>query len=617
MKRTVLLFAMLAGSAYGQVVNPPTGGGSITSVGACSGPTCSLSQIGAAPAPAISTTGLLHLYEPWSQTITTTLTDFSGNSNTGTLGTSAAAPTVTASGDGLLFQGSQNVSIPAGAMSGAQTLMFCLKMTTPGPSDHVNSSYVMLSDSASNLIGTFASYNGQMFLTHNTDLAQRGVDRYIGPSCATYVVNGATVTQYINGRLVSGQLPPVPTPSNIVFNGSTAGMIGDLVTFAGNGLGGNFVYYGSAAWSGQLTAAQVAANYQAFATLAQAAKGIAFQTYIPSGVYVPQGDSRMVNFFDNYSLTDSIPYQVFHRMGVDQFTPLGVGGQTQATILAGQVTREYPLLDGSNGPKVFWNQAGTNDIIAGTTAANIQTSLQTWCSNIHTRSPGAYALVSTINPRGDASTAQNTVRKNLNTALVTAWLAGGWSCDGLVNENGNPVSATQVAPNDYSTTSTVNTTYYAADKIHYTAALDTIIANTDYCSVLAGMGQLTAPCWMSIPIPFVVLNSAGVGTTTTVTLPLVQLGPGWQICGLKSAVTTAFAGTSITALTFTGGDSTGTATQYLSSQSLLTTTSAINQSPNFVSNKGIVQGVFTATGGNLSALTAGNLNLEVCVVSIP
>ncbi len=68
----------------------------------------------------------------------------------------------------------------------------------------------------------------------------------------------------------------------------------------------------------------------------------------------------------------------------------------------------------------------------------------------------------------------------------------------------------------------------------------------------------------------------------------------------------------MTGLSMSLGDSTGTSTTYQSAQSL-TATGTVTSIPTFTSANGVVQMNFTSVGGNLAAMTAGNINLQIGV----
>lgn len=127
------------------------------------------------------------------------------------------------------------------------------------------------------------------------------------------------------------------------------------------------------------------------------------------------------------------------------------------------------------------------------------------------------------------------------------------------------------------------------------------------------------PVWTKYTIPF----SAAQTTSTANAVTVVTLTARQLVCGVVEKTTTAFAGTSITGLTASIGDSNGTSTTYSSAAyNLLATVS----NTNFVANNvlgmasfvgGTIQANFTSTGANLTALTAGSLDVDVCITTLP
>lgn len=560
------------------------------------------------------------LYLPYQQgtNSATTITDYSGNALTGTFGTSTQAPSWLPSGAGILLGGtnvSTHISLPSAVLNGAKTIQMWFSLAMPSSTDATTQQWnVLVADSNLANIGVINSYNGQVVAEAQNLIGVRGTDRYINNAGGAWTFNGATMAAYINGRPVSGYLVPSGGATTVSWTASSAGAIGDAPGFFASGYSANFIFYGMAVYSTVLTPAQIAANDVAFKTQFTAATGVQFPNFQPSAVYLAQGDSRISNYGANAALTSSTPFQVFKKLNIDNYTNLGTNGIALTQVLSELPTVEYPLLDAATtSVKFIWNGAGINSIPGG--GAATLTSLQSYCSSIHARYPGVKVLINTVPGRSDFNAAGETQREIFNSAVISDWVGGTLGCDGVADEANNPIIATQVTPNNFQPTAagSYNSTYFF-DGIHYTAAGDTTLANQDTCSVADVLGQMNQPCWVNLSVPFKVLSTF---TGASQVLPILQLGPNWQVCGVKMQTTTAFAGTSITATTLSIGDSTGTSTQYLSSQSTFATGSQMTLSPSYVSTHGVVQGTFTSTGGNLSALTAGNVNIDVCVVDVP
>jgi hypothetical protein len=128
-----------------------------------------------------------------------------------------------------------------------------------------------------------------------------------------------------------------------------------------------------------------------------------------------------------------------------------------------------------------------------------------------------------------------------------------------------------------------------------------------------------AEVWQKVTIAYTAISTAS--TTNTVTL--LALAARQMVAGLVIKHSTAFAGTSITALTVTVGDSVGGTTFY--SDALFSLTQAVSNTTFLVSNVQALASfagsnltaTFTATGANLSALTAGSVDFYVALATLP
>ena len=127
------------------------------------------------------------------------------------------------------------------------------------------------------------------------------------------------------------------------------------------------------------------------------------------------------------------------------------------------------------------------------------------------------------------------------------------------------------------------------------------------------------PVWTKYTIAYTAAQTAALTNAVTVT----TLAANQAVCGVISKTSTAFTGTSITSAGITIGDSNGTATTYApTSYNLLTAVSNTNfQSNNVVGLAsfagGTIQANFTAVGANLTALTAGSVDIRVCTFYLP
>jgi hypothetical protein len=227
-------------------------------------------------------------------------------------------------------------------------------------------------------------------------------------------------------------------------------------------------------------------------------------------------------------------------------------------------------------------------------------------------------IYATAWPRADNTSTNEAQRQSLDSLVTNTWTNGSFACDGVDDTANDPLVATQTVPNAFNPAgaTSYNNAWYS-DGTHPNAALNAEIASQESVATLAGQGRLSSCKTITKQIPYQVFTAANTASpSTTQTIPILQLGPGWQVCSLSTQVANAFVGTGITASTFAIGDSTGTTTQYLAATNLLTT-GTTSSAPTFVSASGIVQLVLSATGGNLTAFTAGNLTVNIGVTLGP
>lgn len=556
--------------------------------------------------------GAMAAYIPFQQgtTSATTLTDYSGNSNTGTFGTSAAAPVWQSSGAGIVFSGGQFITIPQAALNGAETVMLWFSATNPQEQDATNGLVVFVSDQAGNYLNQFASANGQMSTGKGGSSNMIPTNRWAGNSsvAGTFPASG-TSAMYINGRPVSAYLK---NSLQTTWTSSGTGQLG----CDGSSFCASMIFYGMATYSTVLTPAQILANDQAFKAIIQAGAGVNFNEVATPNFYLFDGDSRWWNAGSNESLLSSLPYLYAQAAPItDPFYNITVFGQTQATINTNQAANEFPLADGvTAGQRVFLDEGGYNDINSGTAAATILTSLETWCSNVHTRYPGGIAVIATINPSSGLSATNEGHRETLNTSILSAWRGGTLGCDGLIDEAADPTASTQAVPNTFnpSGSGSYNATYYA-DGTHYLPALTSLMQSRGAAGILSAKGLLQKPYWVSIVIGFKDVSAAGLANTS-IAIPLWNLGPAQRVCGITGHTTAGFTG--ITTPTVEVGDTNGSATTYVASTAISSTGFLAPYVS--VANPTNTQVYATFGGANaMSNATAGSITIDVCVTTAP
>lgn len=156
------------------------------------------------------------------------------------------------------------------------------------------------------------------------------------------------------------------------------------------------------------------------------------------------------------------------------------------------------------------------------------------------------------------------------------------------------------------------------DGIHENANLIGEMASQENVAILAAQNRLKDCTVVTKTIPWQVLAASQATTAgTTQTIPLLQLYPGWQVCSVAANVSSGFSGTGIATLTMSIGDSNGTATQYSSAGNIMATGWAVapNTNPTVPSSpNGMVQMNLTSTGGNIAAVSAGQMTVSIGVI---
>lgn len=504
---------------------------------------------------------------------------------------------------GAYYNGT-NDTINTGFCNAAGTMMI---FYTPDNGAQINANTatsnqygVLISfDAGSTFIAAFPSYmnQGPAVVSSGTPLIL-GVDRVSGPVAATLAMGGTPALGLYGNQPVgvwTAGGTSSPTSTGTVY-------VGDYRT------SGNTSFYGTihaiACWSGNLTAAQQKASFNKIASdLAPYDLTFSDKTDYSHGIVISDGDSIPQGFGTNFAYGGTEMNQAIAQLGLNvNYYNTSHGGFTTANLNSEYVAKNRPILrKHSFQYRIVSDASGTNDIFASTANATIITNMTTFNGNVH--ADGAKFIIHTVLPATRNSGTQNTNLGLLNPLIVSGVLSGAVA-DTLSDWASEPTMG--------NSSNAADTTLYG-DGLHPTNLGAGLLANVDALA-LHRLHDAQTPFWFKVP--FVPKSFTGVAATTK-TNTLVQLMPGEQVCGIRSNIGTAFSGTSITALTFTVGDSTGSTSQYLSSQSMLGTGSTNNLSPNYSSLNGVVQANFTSTGANLSAISAGALNLYVCLVTNP
>lgn len=551
---------------------------------------------------------VLSYFAPYKQNTNsaTTLTDYGPAGNTGTFGATTFAPTWLNSGAGLVFNGSNYVSFPAAGINNAATVQMWFAFTSPQAND-AGGIIIPFANSNGQYLGTNSSWVGNLGTQSGGGVKNQPINRAWGNEGVAFTFPAAsTGNGWVNGQRAPGY---IENNQLLTWTGSTGGVIGANDTSAS--FGASMIFYGSLVCNNVLTDAQIAANDYNFKANLGALTGVQFPQNPPLNLFLWDGDSRWENAANNKMLT-SLPYLDMKAVP-DTYNNISLPGQQMNDLVNNLATKEYVLADGfTGGGRFFITENGINDISAGRSGATILGLYSTWCTNVHTRYPGSKCVVSTVVPDSGISAGQEGVRSALNTSIITNWRAGTY--DGVMDEASDPLASTQVVPNGYNPSggSSFNATYFI-DGVHWLDPVALSMTGRDQCSLLAAIGQMIKPCWIPVTFNAAAIAAAGL-SAMTISMPLVNLGTGWRVCGVTAHVVTGFTG--ITTPTYEVGDSATSLTGYIASTAM----SAPGNGTPYTSLANPTASLVEATFGAANALSnaaAGSITISVCVTTAP
>lgn len=223
---------------------------------------------------------------------------------------------------------------------------------------------------------------------------------------------------------------------------------------------------------------------------------------------------------------------------------------------------------------------------------------------------------------------------NVSGSLAGSQLPSGWNpvtlpnggtgqtsfSAGLLRSNGTALSSAELSGDV--TTSGSNTTLVGKVNGAAVPASASVLGSNASSQLVA---VTSAPTCTKYTVAY--NNSSLNVSSTTASVSLVTLGSRSAITGIFITTTTAFAGTSLTDGTVSIGPSTaGTcsvqATCYAPAYDLFATTGSTNfwiDGGMFIATTAShsIYANFTSVGGNLSALTAGSVDIDVCSLTLP
>ncbi|SNS33268.1 Lysophospholipase L1 [Granulicella rosea] len=527
-------------------------------------------------------------------------------SYTATLGTGSNAPAWVQGG--LSFNASANnyATIPAGCLGGAKTILLVYTTDLSQMNGNGNGFGPIVSSDAP---GTFinvppsAPQQGPGYLV-GANPVFTSTDRITGTVAASLTFDATAPKVYINGaRLSSGNFTPV--------NGTPTSFPATTTTWLGDVQGSSLFTWGGTlsaviAFPSELNSLQ---QEQAFEAVQGSLKPYSVlpedRTDYSQGVIVADGDSVRETSVCAYRYACAITAQAVASLGLNvPFYNMGKGGAASADLLAAYPTKIAPVFSKFGpSPRVLMLEGGINDIAHGVTDPNvIFTNQYNECALAVQQ--GAVCSLTTVPPNEAFDSTHEAERQSYNHLVVNSVLNGLVPAVAVSDWAGDPVMGNLNTP--------ANTLYYS-DGTHPTATGAPIFARYDALALHRLLSPST-PYWMKVnvnPVAFVGINS------TTYTMPLLQLMPKEKVCGVTPNATAAMAGTGITALTFNTGNSLAGATTYGSAFNAATVNSVDYPAAANVPGNGVIQASWTATGANLSAINAGSVDVNICVVTQP
>jgi len=462
----------------------------------------------------------------------TSCPDASGNGNAATM---VNNPTVTSVGLSMVRASNQYLNLPAAVANSAKTVMLCADFSTEANGANYMAIWgsatggknTLLINSAQNAwLINFSGYNGSF----NVQTAGS-----VGPpNCITYVTHAGSGDQvYIGAREVAGYIAQSDTSSTMHVDqlfGSTG--VGSAVGFNGTG------YY-AALWSTALTAVQVQAAYQAaWAEITARGSLTNFVNTSTSSPLVCVGDSIIYGSASGVSFCSSS-----NLVLNDTYTPYtvaisGTTAQQWQTMADGFLQVAYAPMARHN---TILYMAGTNDISVGATAAQTLDRVRSAC--LHWRAMGWQVIYIDMLDRSGLSNATITAFNNLVRSTWRSWADGFADVAADVRFGASGANANEV---------------YFSSGVHPTLVGQNILLSYVSNAVNALNGY-TAPGCQTFTIPYTNegFNVASSSAAIQIRLPQQYT----KLTGTTIQHSVAFAGTGVTSVTVSLGDSTS-ATAY-------------------------------------------------------
>ncbi|HUO30311.1 MAG TPA: SGNH/GDSL hydrolase family protein [Bryobacteraceae bacterium] len=481
----------------------------------------------------------------------TSCPDSSGNGNAASM---VNSPTVGSAGLVMVRASNQYLTVPSGVASSAKTVMVCADFSTEadgmnfaaiwGSATSTNNA-LLISNSQTALLINFSGYNGSFNVQTAASVGP--------PGCVTYVTHAGSGDQvYIGSREVAGYLAQIDTSSTMHVDelfGSTG--VAAVKSFNGTG------YY-AALWSTALTAVQVQAAYQAAWTEISARGSLTnYVNTSTSSPLVCVGDSIIYGAVSGTSFCASSNLTLNDTYAPSTIAISGTTAQQWQTMADGYLQLAFAPLARHN---TILFMAGTNDIANGASAS--QTLDRVRSAALHWRALGWQVVYIDMLDRAGVSNATITSFNNLVRSTWRSWA---------------DAFADVAADSRFGASGANANSIYFNSGIHPTLVGQNILLG--YIShALNSLNGYTEPGCHTFTIPY---TNEGFNVASTSAAIQIRLPQQYtKLIGTTIQPTTAFAGTGLTSLTVSLGDSTS-ATAY-----------------------GNAFNIFQATGGNVFQDTA-------------
>lgn len=474
----------------------------------------------------------------------TTVTDYSGHGNAGTLSVSNVPTWITGTG-GLTFNANGYVRFPDAMGGTSRTVQIFIY---PRNTTSVIHFPTLLSTSADNTHGiefnTTQTFNSNPLvypdlfeaywtrLTTQVDQVTLAMD---GPTLVTYEPDATKDKIYFNDNVVD-QAPSSSVASLTEWQGGNAFLIGGTIhtcVIAGACYWIGPIYY-MAVYNRQLTAAEVAQNYYAIAAKLQA-RGINTNPtraikYTDGNMLTAIGDSIMQGFQTTNTFSPATASLSLNSTYTVK--NLGVGGSQVCPQMVGWGPRINSFKTGA-GKNTLLVWGGSNDLFFG-----LITYTQAWqcLSRIgdDQRAAGWKVIVMTMLSRTGLDTGKN----NLNGLIRNGWKN---HFDGLIDVAADPNFGADGA---YS-----NVTYFL-DNIHPTVAGQVTIGGymsaeiniLDNADIMTPVSYSSGPTTMAATD--IQVDASTTGGNFTLTLPscIAKTGHVYQVKNVGTANTLTLSG---------------------------------------------------------------------------